>query len=210
MRSRRPCWPGRAWGSCSLRDRRGRRSRPTSGSTARRRSRMRARSRPPGAGSRPSSWRNPPPPRRGRARCRRRRPAGGRRGRCAGSRPRYCGDVLLVYLAPEALKGTGNDHRAVHAAPQAYGDGRKPVLHWLENGRAEGGAGRAAVTLPACLSEASRGGPLPSGRAALAGEVRDPFPGHGGAGDARAPRGALSRRHPRRRPHPDPRGRAGA
>ena len=92
-----------------------------------------------------------------------------------GLEARYCGDVLLVYLAPAALKGTGNDHRAVHAAPQAYGDGRKPVLHWLENGRAEGGAGRAAVTLPACLSEASRGGRLPSGRAALAGEVRDPF-----------------------------------
>ena len=92
-----------------------------------------------------------------------------------GLEARYCDDVLLVYLAPEALKGTGSDHRAVHAAPQAYGDGRKPVLHWLENGVAEGGAGRGTVTLPACLSEAVRGGPLPSGRAALAGEVRDPF-----------------------------------
>ena len=92
-----------------------------------------------------------------------------------GLEARYCDDVLLVYLAPEALKGVGRDHRAVHAAPQAYGDGRKPVLHWLENGRAEGGAGRAAVTLPDCLSEAAHGGALPSGRAALAGEVRDPF-----------------------------------
>ena len=92
-----------------------------------------------------------------------------------GLEARYCDDVLLVYLAPETLKGTGNDHRAVHAAPHAYGDGRKPVLHWLENGVAEGGAGRGTVTLPACLSEAARGGPLPSGRAALAGEVRDPF-----------------------------------
>ena len=92
-----------------------------------------------------------------------------------GLEARYCDDVLLVYLAPASLKGTGNDHRAVHAAPQAYGDGRKPVLHWLENGVAEGGAGRARVTLPACLSEAARGGPLPSGRAALAGAVRDPF-----------------------------------
>ena len=92
-----------------------------------------------------------------------------------GLEARYCDDVLLVYLAPEELKGTGNDHRTVHAAPQAYGDGRRPVLHWLENGVAEGGAGRARVILPACLSEASRGGPLPSGHAALAGAVADPF-----------------------------------
>ncbi|MDD9990710.1 MAG: hypothetical protein OXP75_02830 [Rhodospirillales bacterium] len=92
-----------------------------------------------------------------------------------GLEARYCDDVLLVYLAPEELKGTGNDHRAVHAAPHTYGGGDRPVLHWLENGRAEGGAGRAAVTLPACLSEAAHGGPLPSGRAALAGGVPDPF-----------------------------------
>ena len=58
-----------------------------------------------------------------------------------GLEARYCEDTLLVYLAPERLKGVGRDHRAVHAAPQAYGDGRDPVLHWLENGRVEGGAG---------------------------------------------------------------------
>ena len=86
-----------------------------------------------------------------------------------GLEARYCDDTLLVFLAPENLKGTGADHRAVHAAPQVYGDRRDPVLHWLENGRAEGGAGRAPVALPACL------GPLPSGRAALAGAVPDPF-----------------------------------
>ena len=86
-----------------------------------------------------------------------------------GLEARYCEDTLLVYLAPERLKGVGRDHRAVHAAPQAYGDGRDPVLHWLENGRAKGGAGRASVDLPDCLA------PLPSGRAALAGEVSDPF-----------------------------------
>ena len=90
-----------------------------------------------------------------------------------GLEARYCEDTLLVYLAPERLKGVGPDHRAVHAAPHAYGDGRAPVLHWLEHGVAQGGEGRAAVTLPACLSAA--GGPLPSGRAALAGTVRDPF-----------------------------------
>ena len=86
-----------------------------------------------------------------------------------GLEARYCEDTLLVWLAPERLKGVGRDHRAVHAAPHAYGDGREPVLHWLENGRAEGGAGRASVDLPDCLD------PLPSGRAALAGPVRDPF-----------------------------------
>ena len=80
-----------------------------------------------------------------------------------------------MYLAPDELKGTGADHRAVHAAPHAYGGGEKPVLHWLESGTAVGGAGRADVTLPACLSEAAQGGHLPSGRAALAGAVRDPF-----------------------------------
>ena len=92
-----------------------------------------------------------------------------------GLEARYCEDVLLVYLAPERLKGVGPDHRAVHAAPHAYGGGEKPVLHWLENGAAEGGEGRASVALPACLSEVAQGGPLPSGRAALAGTVRDPF-----------------------------------
>ena len=86
-----------------------------------------------------------------------------------GLEARYCEDTLLVYLAPGRLKGTGADHRAVHAAPLAYGGGRDPVLHWLENGRAEGGAGRASVDLPDCM------GPLPSGRPALAGAVRDPF-----------------------------------
>ena len=92
-----------------------------------------------------------------------------------GLEARYCEDTLLVYLAPHELKGTGADHRTVHAAPHAYGGGEKPVLHWLESGAAVGGAGRADVTLPACLSEAAQGGPLPSGRAALAGAVRDPF-----------------------------------
>ena len=92
-----------------------------------------------------------------------------------GLEARYCEDTLLVYLAPAALKGTGGDHRAVHAAPHAYGGGEVPVLHWLENGRAEGGAGRPPVALPACLSAADAGGPLPSGRAALAGAVRDPY-----------------------------------
>ena len=96
-----------------------------------------------------------------------------------GVRARYCEDTLLVYLAPGRLKGVGRDHRAVQAAPHAYAgggaNGQAPVLHWLEAGRAMGAAGRPSVTLPACLSDASLGGPLPSGRAALAGTVRDPY-----------------------------------
>ena len=81
-----------------------------------------------------------------------------------GLEARYCGDTLLVYLAPEELKGVGRDHRAVHAAPHAYaGSGETPVLHWLENGAAQGGVGRAPVTLPACLSEAAAGGPVAHG-----------------------------------------------
>ena len=96
-----------------------------------------------------------------------------------GVRARYCEDTLLVYLAPERLKGVGRDHRAVQAAPHAYAgggaNGQAPVLHWLEAGRATGAAGRPSVTLPACLSDTAFGGPLPSGRAALAGTVRDPY-----------------------------------
>ena len=73
-----------------------------------------------------------------------------------GVRARYCEDTLLVYLAPERLKGVGRDHRAVQAAPHAYAagaQGQAPVLHWLEAGRATGAAGRPSVTLPACLSD---------------------------------------------------------
>ena len=40
-----------------------------------------------------------------------------------GVRARYCEDTLLVYLAPERLKGVGRDHRAVQAAPHAYAGG---------------------------------------------------------------------------------------
>ena len=96
-----------------------------------------------------------------------------------GVRARYCEDTLLVYLAPARLKGVGRDHRAVQVAPHAYAgsgaQGQAPVLHWLEAGRALGAAGRPSVTLPACLSDSAFGGPLPSGRAALAGTVRDPY-----------------------------------
>ena len=86
-----------------------------------------------------------------------------------GVRARYCAQTLLVYVDPVDLKGT--DQRSVQAAPFRYGGvgDAAPVLHWLEGGIAEGGEGRATVTLPACMTG------LPSGRAALAGGVPDPF-----------------------------------
>ena len=91
-----------------------------------------------------------------------------------GVRARYCGNTLLVYMEPVSLKGVGRDHRSVQVAPHLYAEGGLPALHWLEGGSAIGTAGRVDVALPACLSDSSFGGPLPSGRAALAGTVRDP------------------------------------
>ena len=95
-----------------------------------------------------------------------------------GVRARYCEDTLLVYMEPASLKGVGRDQRSVQVAPHLYAEGDLPALHWLEGGAASGvavgTAGRASVSLPACLSDTSFGGPLPSGRAALAGVVRDP------------------------------------
>ncbi len=96
-----------------------------------------------------------------------------------GVEARYCDDTLLVYLGPAELKGVGRDHRAVQAAPHLFaadgGSNRLAGLHWLEAGRARGTIGRATVTLPACLSRPHFGSPLPTGRAALAGPVPDPF-----------------------------------
>ena len=91
-----------------------------------------------------------------------------------GVRARYCEDTLLVYMEPAVLKGVGRDQRSVQVAPHLYAEGDLPALHWLEGGSATGSAGRATLGLPACLSDVSFGGPLPSGRAALAGVVRDP------------------------------------
>ena len=91
-----------------------------------------------------------------------------------GVRARYCEDTLLVYMEPAVLKGVGRDQRSVQVAPHLYAEGDLPALHWLEGGSATGSAGRATLGLPACLSDTSFGGPLPSGRAALAGFVSDP------------------------------------
>ena len=92
-----------------------------------------------------------------------------------GVRARYCTDdpavpgTLLVWLDPATLMGLGNDHRSVVAAPRLYGRERR-TLHWLDSGVAQGGDGRASVTLPSCMATG-----LPSGRAALAGAVADPW-----------------------------------
>ena len=91
-----------------------------------------------------------------------------------GVRARYCDDTLLVYMEPAELKGVGRDQRSVQVAPHLYAPGELAALHWLEGDSASGTAGRASVSLPTCLSDASFGGPLPSGRVALAGTVRDP------------------------------------
>ena len=95
-----------------------------------------------------------------------------------GVRARYCEDTLLVYMEPAVLKGVGRDQRSVQVAPHLYTEGNLAALHWLEGGGASGAAtgtaGRASLSLPACLSDTSFGGSLPSGRAALAGVVRDP------------------------------------
>ena len=91
-----------------------------------------------------------------------------------GVRARYCADpgekgVLVVYMGPGRLMGVGEDHRAVQAAPRVYGRQRQR-LHWLEGGRALGGDGRPTVDLPVCMAAL-----VPSGRAAVAAEVEDPW-----------------------------------
>ena len=94
-----------------------------------------------------------------------------------GVRARYCDDTLLVYLEPARLKGVGADHRSVQVALRLYVPGSDrgatgPGLHWLENGAVTQVGGSVVVPLPACISTP---GVLPSGRAAFAGPVRDPF-----------------------------------
>ena len=98
-----------------------------------------------------------------------------------GVRARYCADapvnpgdpqppgVLAVYMGPLLLMGVGADHRSVHVAPRLYGRERRK-LQWLESGEVRGGDGRPDLTLPACMRNL-----VPSGRAALAGEVVDPW-----------------------------------
>ncbi len=95
-----------------------------------------------------------------------------------GVRARYCKNAsdppdvpgtLIVYLESARVMGLGQDHRSVQVAPRMYG-GERRGLHWLEGGVAHGGEGRPTIALPTCMSAL-----VPSGRAALAGRVSDPW-----------------------------------
>ena len=92
-----------------------------------------------------------------------------------GVRARYCEDTLLVYMEPAVAEG-GRTGTSVPCRSRPISTPRAicPLCTGWREARAEGTAGRASVSLPACLSDTSFGGPLPSGRAALAGVVRDP------------------------------------
>lgn len=96
----------------------------------------------------------------------------------AGVRARYCDGVLLVYIAPAEMKGTGDQHRAIQAARRSFLAEREtgvrlPMLSWLESGAVTDSLGNTGV-LPACMAS-DYTAPLPSGRAALAGDVTDPW-----------------------------------
>lgn len=96
----------------------------------------------------------------------------------AGLRARYCDNFLVVYVEPAALKGTGRDHRAIQQArhsflPERETGVRAPMLGWLEAATVRDAQG-TLWPLPACALSAYTG-VLPSGRAALAGEVIDPW-----------------------------------
>ena len=95
-----------------------------------------------------------------------------------GVRARYCKNAsdppeipgtLIVYVGSQRVMGLGQDHRSVQMGPRMYG-GERRGLHWLESGVAHGGEGRPTITLPTCMSAL-----VPSGRAALAGRVLDPW-----------------------------------
>ena len=96
----------------------------------------------------------------------------------AGLRARYCDDVLLVYMGAAEVKGVGREHRAIQQARRSYLPERErgvklPMLSWLESGEVVDAHG-AVRTLQPCMT-ASYTEPLPSGRAALAGDVVDPW-----------------------------------
>ena len=96
----------------------------------------------------------------------------------AGVRARYCGNVLLVYIAPDALKGVGDQHRTIQEARRNFLAEREtgvrlPMLSWLESGAVTDSQGNVGA-VPACMVS-SYTAPLPSGRAALSGDVVDPW-----------------------------------
>ena len=96
----------------------------------------------------------------------------------AGVRARYCDDVLLVYIAPAELKGTGERHRAIQGARRNFLAEREtgvrlPMLSWLESGAVTDSQGNTGA-VPACMTSEYTAA-LPSGRAALSGNVTDPW-----------------------------------
>ena len=96
----------------------------------------------------------------------------------AGIRARYCDDFLVVYVGAQNLKGVGDDHRAIQQARRSFLPEREtgvkaPLLGWLDASTVEDSLGNAWI-LPPCASSLYTD-PLPSGRAAMAGEVIDPW-----------------------------------
>ena len=96
----------------------------------------------------------------------------------AGVRARYCDDVLEVYIAPAELKGVGDQHRAIQQARRNYLAEREtgvrlPMLSWLESSAVTDSQGNTRV-LPGCMASGYTAA-LPSGRAAMAGDVVDPW-----------------------------------
>ena len=95
-----------------------------------------------------------------------------------GVRARYCDDMLLVYMGAVEPKGVGGDHRAIQSARRRFLSEREsgvrlPMLGWLESGEVTDSQG-GTITLPGCISSDYTES-LPSGRAALAGTVVDPW-----------------------------------
>ena len=95
-----------------------------------------------------------------------------------GIEVRYCENVLLVYLAEDTPKGIGpENHRLVHGALARFATKgqtvrriKNPATGWLENGVVQQSFGNSP-SIPDCMTQ----NPLPSGRAAIIGTVRDPF-----------------------------------
>ena len=96
----------------------------------------------------------------------------------SGLRARYCANELVVYMDAAEVKGIGGDHRAIQQARRSFFPERErgvklPMLSWLDAGDVVDANG-TPHSLPPCI-RADYSEPLPTGRAALAGEVVDPW-----------------------------------
>ncbi|MCP4526811.1 MAG: hypothetical protein GY833_13020 [Aestuariibacter sp.] len=91
---------------------------------------------------------------------------------------RYCDQTLIVYIGGGSIMGIYDDqHRRIQTSPAErsqgkWGSMRKPSLQWLVEGQIEPNDDWPTVVLPACMVEAY-GKSFPSGRAAMAGYVKD-------------------------------------